>query len=337
MFVRTACLLSSVLLLGCVEPPATPEWENDWMVATHHAEYAIQAAMLPAPTEPDNPLGPCETCGGDGVLGDGRIEIPCPDCDARASQEMAGPKPGATEPEQPTHNRVRVPRLLIFAASWCPACENLKRSIEELPETWTRGPTQENVVQIVDVSTVELEHRAKEFYAVKFESVPAVFAYWSKEKHQRLTEPADSAIAMTKWFNRVVTERREADQRVQPLLAQFLSELHRVTDTQKPTTAIDVDVSDKTMDVPRILSQLAQGDYTPSAGVTLKSASGLFPTRTTRQPGGSTRFHFDQRPTLTAKKWMLRVTAQVQWVDVSADGHTALVSLSGFPDIRLKL
>jgi thiol-disulfide isomerase/thioredoxin len=336
---RLAVLFLVLSSAGCLGEPhseASP-WEDDWLIATYHADLAIQAALLPAPETPDeNPDGVCSTCGGDGVLGDGRIEIQCPDCRQNQTRQIETGT-GSERKATPRDGNARIPRLLIFSASWCPPCAKLEQSIAELPEAWTRSSTPETVIQWVDVSTTEKNLQAKDFFGVEFDSVPAVFAYWSKEKHEHLTGSANSALAITKWFNQIVADKRARKKFAQPLVQQFLAELHRVTDTELPRGAIDVDVSDRATAAPAILEAMSAGQYSPSPGVTLESSSGLFPTRTTRQPNGTVRLHFDQRPKLTARKWMLRVVARIQWVDISADGHSILVSLSGFPDIRLKL
>ncbi|MFK7821917.1 MAG: hypothetical protein AB8G99_24680 [Planctomycetaceae bacterium] len=336
---KFAVLLAVLIFVGCQEEPpdSSQVREDGWAIATFQAEFAIQAALQPAPSAPDDNLdGVCNTCGGDGVLGDGRIEIPCPDCSSNQSQRLKSDD-ASEETSEPDVRSHRVPRLLIFSASWCPPCAKLQQSIGALPETWTRGKSPASVIQCVDVSTTEQNLQAREYFGVDFDAVPAVFAYWSKEKHKQFTGPTDSAVQVTKWFNRTVASMRSQRPPRQPLLEQLVAELHRVTNTKMPAQAIDVDVSDRTASAPAILAAMSAGSYSPSPGVTIESESGLFPTRTIRQSDGTVRLHFDQRPKLTAKKWMLRIVARVQWLDISSDGRTVLVSLSGFPDIRLKL
>lgn len=53
---------------------------------TYTAEVVI--ATYEAPTAPS---GVCDTCGGDGILGDGTIQRPCPDCTTRSMRSNGWP------------------------------------------------------------------------------------------------------------------------------------------------------------------------------------------------------------------------------------------------------
>lgn len=70
-------LLLGVIVAGCV-PTEALRTDLRPLVAAAGA-YALMQAP-PAP-------GKCSTCGGRGKLGDGRIEIPCPECSPK--QESA--------------------------------------------------------------------------------------------------------------------------------------------------------------------------------------------------------------------------------------------------------
>ena len=64
----------TVLAAGCLHVHG-PLHDLRPFVATCGAYAMTDAQAPPAPTPTV-----CKTCGGKGVLGDGRIEIPCPDC-----------------------------------------------------------------------------------------------------------------------------------------------------------------------------------------------------------------------------------------------------------------
>lgn len=314
-------------------------WPDGWSIAKHRAHFAIQAALLPSPSLPDP--GQCSTCGGDGVLGDGRIEIACPDCSAGSV---------ATTPAQqvqvPVSRAKRTPRLVVFGAPWCVACGRLNRSLASLPDTWTQGTDPYNVIQKVDVSTELALLRAQDFYGVDFEQLPAIYAYWSPTKSVKFDRPTINSVEIAKWFNEVANREKRrslrdglitATEPPEPLAQQFVAELYRVTGTQQPVGAIDVDLTEKTAGVPEILAQVTAGKMTPAQGVVIESTAGLWPSRTSKRPDGATRLHFDQRPRITVKKLILKLNGQLQWIDLSADGRAASVSISGLPDVELKL
>lgn len=84
-----------LLLVGCV-PPTLFTSDLRPFVATAGA-YAVLQAPPPAPGP-----GVCENCGGDGIVGDGRIAVPCPVCRPQKPGETPCPTGKCPLPTRPT-------------------------------------------------------------------------------------------------------------------------------------------------------------------------------------------------------------------------------------------
>ena len=88
-FGAVAVTAAMTLPLGCVQPPAT-QGDLQPLVAVS-GTYAMLSRSVPAPA------GVCSNCGtkvppGGGFVGDGRVKVPCPECnkDAKAACECNG-------------------------------------------------------------------------------------------------------------------------------------------------------------------------------------------------------------------------------------------------------
>ena len=68
----------SVLMAGCLHVPG-PSLELRAFVAACGSYALADAAPAPKPKP-----AVCRTCGGRGILGDGRVAVPCPDCTKKA-------------------------------------------------------------------------------------------------------------------------------------------------------------------------------------------------------------------------------------------------------------
>jgi len=98
-------VLLAVLLAGCSAAPAgvtEAELDHDRAVIAVELTKASLGGDLPAPGPNPQPSTKCDSCGGDGELGDGRIKIPCPVCggdgviDARDRQQPTTSERGNT-------------------------------------------------------------------------------------------------------------------------------------------------------------------------------------------------------------------------------------------------
>jgi len=323
-------LLILVGFAGCdgLDPEPAVEWDDGWAQAHARATYLIlETQIQDAPTDQDGEDGPCSDCGGRGVVGD--HNVPCTTC-------------GGTPVSALFSVEDRLPRLLVFSANWCPPCNALKTQvIYRMGPKWKVGGTSKDDIQVVDCSQTDGELAAEEFYGIDIPALPHVVIWWAAEKHivydKEKHGPLEKPSHLSAFFNSQVAATRIAKVS-KSLPQQLIAELHRVTKTQLPMSGIDLDVSDKTEGVPEILAALASGTYTPAEGVTVSAESGgnLYPTRTT-STDTHVRLHFDQRPTVKAKKWLLTLNTTLQWVDISKDGRRANVSLKRFPDISLSL
>lgn len=67
-------VLVTTMMAGCLHVPG-PCHELRPFVAVCGAYSLVAAPPSPSPVP-----AVCKTCGGKGVLGDGRVAVPCPDC-----------------------------------------------------------------------------------------------------------------------------------------------------------------------------------------------------------------------------------------------------------------
>lgn len=313
-------------LTGCERIASNPvvEWEDEWeQERTYISLLILETQIEEAPAPDDRNNGLCPDCQGAGVVGDHKV--PCTTCGGRPVSALFSVGD-------------RIPRLLVFSANWCPACETQKREVlQRMGPKWQVGSQATDDIQIVDVSSNENLLSAKAYYGLELATLPRTYVWWSKDKYIEYKGlPFKKPSTLSKWFNSQVAAKRLAAAS-STLPQQLMAELHRVTGTQLPMSGIDLDISDKVQGIPEILAALAAGKYSPADGVEVTAEGGnLYPTRTTATDQ-YVRLHFDQRPTVKAKKWLLTLNTTIQWVDVAKDGRTVLVSLKRFPDIKLTL
>lgn len=99
-------LAASTLPVGCVPLPSGRADLQPFVAAS--GSYAVLDATKPKPAV-------CETCGGKGVVGDGRIEVPCPQCSTKAATPACGQCDGRGYIVRSDGGRVRCP---------CQPCES---------------------------------------------------------------------------------------------------------------------------------------------------------------------------------------------------------------------
>lgn len=85
-------LVVAVCMAGCLHVPATADLRPFVAVSMGYASVAAQPGPAPAPAP-----AVCRTCGGTGKLGDGRVFVPCPDCQKKSTKETP-PCPTGTCP-----------------------------------------------------------------------------------------------------------------------------------------------------------------------------------------------------------------------------------------------
>lgn len=81
-------LIAVALVAGC-SAGTVPDQQPFVAVVMQYESMAAGPTPAPAP-------GVCETCGGKGVVGDGRVEVPCPQC--RPKQETKSCLSGTCQP-----------------------------------------------------------------------------------------------------------------------------------------------------------------------------------------------------------------------------------------------
>lgn len=89
--------LVTMTLVGCL-PPTQADLRP--LVSACGAYSVMEVPDEPAPTP-----GVCKTCGGRGVLGDGVIKIPCPDCQKSKQQEKQKCQTGTCPTPRPATAR----------------------------------------------------------------------------------------------------------------------------------------------------------------------------------------------------------------------------------------
>lgn len=73
-------LVITILTAGCLGVPATADLRPFVAASIGYASLASGTSPSPVPSV-------CRTCGGRKVLGDGRVQVPCPDCTKKPTKE----------------------------------------------------------------------------------------------------------------------------------------------------------------------------------------------------------------------------------------------------------
>lgn len=314
-------LLSILCVTGCgSSTPSAPDPRAE-MLRTQIANRETQPAVKSLPVEPEPVKTPRPH-----VL-ESLKEIASTLANAMPDVIVAPvPEP---EPQSPPQN-VTPPKppgpfdhleVVCYTADWCTSCKKWKRDV--YPGLKAKG---------VRVRFVNYDEHKAEANALGVTGLPTYTILVSGKRVGRLLigpQPAADLLAKLRAIPRP-PERPSVG-------SQIVNELYRVTGTERPVGGLDVDLSDKTGDAASILAAMTSGRFEPTAGVLVEAKAGLFPTRIATTPTGPTVLHFDQRPLVTAKKFILKFRGRLERVELSRDGHKATVVLSGLPDVELKL
>lgn len=92
---RTILILSTLLFVGCTtDADETAYWRGRGYAVVQAAVVSLQASTPDNPAPQPTPAGQCARCQGSGsIKPDGRIVIPCPDCDGTGKIAKAPPEP----------------------------------------------------------------------------------------------------------------------------------------------------------------------------------------------------------------------------------------------------
>jgi hypothetical protein len=91
---RTLCIVAALVVTGCDNKPI--DYTGDYLAGVSIAcgVAAVQTPQAPAPTP--TPDGECQSCSGQGWLGDGQPRADCPDCDRDKDGDLDDPLPSAS-------------------------------------------------------------------------------------------------------------------------------------------------------------------------------------------------------------------------------------------------
>jgi hypothetical protein len=88
---RTLCILAALAVTGCDIKPVDRSGEYLAGLSIVCGVSSLQSPQVPAP-QPE-PSDKCQSCDGQGWLGDGRPRADCPDCDRDGDGDNADPLP----------------------------------------------------------------------------------------------------------------------------------------------------------------------------------------------------------------------------------------------------